>query len=140
LVLGTPVFFWVLAFAMFIFFSLALVKRYAELVLLEKSDDPVPGRGYAGHDLEVILAIGSASAMVSALVLALYINGESAKNLYSRPEMLWMLCPILLYWISRVWLLAARGKMHDDPIVFALRDRASYAVAALGALVVYLAT
>jgi 4-hydroxybenzoate polyprenyltransferase len=138
--LATPVSFWLLAFAMFLFFSLALVKRYAELVLLENGSDPVPGRGYAGHDLEVILAIGSASAMVSALVLALYINGESAKNLYARPEMLWMLCPILLYWISRVWLLAARGKMHDDPIVFALRDRASYAVAGLGALVVYLAT
>jgi 4-hydroxybenzoate polyprenyltransferase len=138
--LGAPVSFWLLAFAMFFFFSLALVKRYAELVSLEDGRAAVPGRGYAGHDLEVILAMGSASAMVSALVLALYINGESAKSLYTRPEMLWLLCPLLLYWIARTWLISARGQMHDDPVVFALRDRASYVVAALGALVVYLAT
>ena len=125
---------------MFFFFSLALVKRYAELVGIEDADAPVPGRGYAGHDASVILAIGSSSAMVSALVLALYINGETAKTLYSRPEFLWMLCPLLLYWISRVWLLAARAQMHDDPVLFALRDRASYLVGAAGALVVYLAT
>ncbi|HEX5129849.1 MAG TPA: UbiA family prenyltransferase [Usitatibacter sp.] len=137
--LGTGVSFWLLAFAMFFFFSLALLKRYAELIALER-DSKVPGRGYAGHDAEVILAIGSASAMVSALVLALYINGETAKALYTRPEFLWLLCPLLLYWISRVWLLAARGEMHDDPVVFAIRDRPSYLVGAVGALVVYLAT
>ena len=137
--LGAPVSFWLLAFAMFFFFSLALLKRYAELIALER-DAPVPGRGYAAHDAEVVLAIGTASAMVSALVLALYINGETAKALYSRPEALWMLCPLLLYWISRVWLLAARGQMHDDPVLFALRDRASYLVGAVGALVIYLAT
>jgi 4-hydroxybenzoate polyprenyltransferase len=133
--------FWLLAFAMFIFFSLALVKRYAELASLEGDGaEPVPGRGYAGHDLEVILAIGSGSAMVSALVLALYVNGETAKEMYRRPELLWLLCPILLYWISRVWLLAARGQMHEDPVLFAVRDKASYAAAAVGALVVFLAT
>ena len=138
--IDTTISFWLLAFAMFFFFSLALVKRYAELVGLEDAGAPVPGRGYAGHDAEVILAMGSASAMVSALVLALYINGETAKNLYSRPQILWMLCPILLYWIARVWLLAARGRMHDDPVLFAVRDRASDAAAAIGALVVFLAT
>jgi 4-hydroxybenzoate polyprenyltransferase len=137
--LGAAVSFWLLAFAMFFFFSLALLKRYAELVALER-DARAPGRGYAAHDAEVILAIGSAAAMVSALVLALYINGETAKNLYSRPEMLWILCPLLLYWIARVWLLAARGQMHDDPVLFAVRDAPSYAVAAVGALVVWLAT
>jgi hypothetical protein len=124
---------------MFFFFSLALLKRYAELVALEH-DGRAPGRGYAAHDAEVVLAIGSAAAMVSALVLALYINGESAKKLYARPEMLWILCPLLLYWISRVWLLAARGQVQDDPVLFAVRDPASYAVGAVGALVVYLAT
>lgn len=140
--IGSAVSFWLLTFAMFLFFSLALVKRYAELVTLDNGDAAreTPGRGYAGHDAAVILAIGSASAMVSALVLALYINGEAAKNLYERPESLWLLCAILLYWISRVWLLAARGRMHDDPVLFALRDRASYLAAAAGALVVYLAT
>ncbi len=139
--LGTAISFWLLAFAMFIFFSLALVKRYAELIALEQEGiGKAPGRGYGGHDAEVVLAIGSSSAMVSALVLALYINGETAKNLYSRPEVLWLLCPILLYWIARIWLLSARGEMHDDPVLFAVRDKASYAAAAFGALVVFMAT
>jgi len=132
--------FWLLAFAMFIFFSLALVKRYAELVALEDAGRAAPGRGYAGHDAEVVLAIGSASAMVSAMVLALYINGEAAKDLYSRPEVLWVLCPLFLYWVSRIWLLAARGRMHEDPVLFAVRDKVSYAIAAIGAVAIVLAT
>jgi 4-hydroxybenzoate polyprenyltransferase len=132
--------FWLLAFAMFIFFSLALVKRYAELAALEDEATHAPGRGYAGRDLEVVLAIGTASAMVSALVLALYINGETAKELYQRPEVLWLLCPTLLYWISRIWLLAARGQMHEDPVLFAVRDRASWLVAAAALAVMMAAT
>ena len=132
--------FWLLAFAMFIFFSLALVKRYAELAALEDEATHAPGRGYAGRDLEVVLAIGTASAMVSALVLALYINGETAKELYHRPEVLWLLCPTLLYWISRIWLLAARGQMHEDPVLFAVRDRASWLVAAAALAVMMAAT
>ena len=138
--IGAGISFWLLAFAMFLFFSLALVKRYAELIALEEEIHTAPGRGYAGHDAEVVLAIGSASAMVSVLVLAFYINGDAAKNLYDRPEVLWMLCPLGLYWVSRIWLLAARGQMHDDPVLFAVRDKASYAVAAIGAVVVVLAT
>jgi 4-hydroxybenzoate polyprenyltransferase len=139
--IGAPVSFWLLAFAMFLFFSLALVKRYSELLALEEGGArTAPGRGYSGHDAEVVLAIGTASGMVSALVLALYINGETAKDLYSRPVLLWLLCPILLYWISRMWLLAARGQMHDDPVLFAVRDRASYLVAAAGLAVVWVAT
>ena len=132
--------FWLLAFAMFIFFSLALVKRYAELAALEDASAHAAGRGYAGRDLEVVLAIGSSSAMVSALVLALYINGETAKELYKHPEVLWLLCPILLYWISRIWLLAARGEMHEDPVLFAVRDRASYVSAAAALAVMVAAT
>lgn len=136
-----PPSFWLLAFAMFLFFSLALVKRYAELMSLEiEGTSKAPGRGYAGHDVDVVLAIGSASAMVSALVLALYINGETVRDLYSHPALLWLLCPILLYWVSRIWFLAARGQMHDDPVLFALRDRASYLVALAGAVVVWAAT
>jgi 4-hydroxybenzoate polyprenyltransferase len=139
--IGVPISFWMLAFAMFLFFSLALVKRYAELVSLEEAGiGKAPGRGYGGHDAEVVLAIGSSSALVSALVLALYINGEAAKNLYARPEILWLLCPVLLYWIARIWLLAGRGQMDDDPVLFAVRDKASYVVAVLGAIVVWMAT
>ena len=132
--------FWLLAFAMFIFFSLALVKRYAELAALEDAATHAPGRGYAGRDLEVVLAIGTASAMVSALVLALYINGETAKELYKRPEVLWLLCPTLLYWISRIWLLAARGQMHEDPVLFAVHDRASWIAAGVALAVMMAAT
>lgn len=136
-----PLSFWLLAFAMFLFFSLALVKRYAELVSLRLEGMPaVPGRGYSGHDVDIVLAMGAASAMVSALVLALYMNGDTVQVLYTRPDILWLLCPLLLYWVSRVWLLAARGQMHDDPVLFAVRDRASYAVVAAGAAIVWLAT
>ena len=139
-VIAAPASSWLLAFAMFLFFSLALVKRYAELVSLEvEGMARAPGRGYAGHDLELVLALGSASAMVSALVLALYVNGESASHLYSHPALLWILCPIFLYWISRIWMLAARGEMHDDPVLFAVKDGISYYVAASGVLVLALA-
>lgn len=140
LAIGATISFWLLAFALFLFFSLALVKRYAELIALDDGSTAAPGRGYAGRDAQVVLAIGSSSALVSALVLALYVNGETAKDLYSRPEILWLLCPMLLYWIARVWLLAARGQMHDDPVLFAVRDRASYVVAVLGGIVVWMAT
>ena len=132
--------FWLIAFAMFVFFSLALLKRYAELAATDGGAETLPGRGYAQRDAQVVLAVGAASAMVSGLVLALYINGEAAKNLYSHPEMLWLLCPMLLYWMSRAWLIGARGQMHDDPVLFAVRDPASYVVAVAGGTVLFLAT
>lgn len=72
---------------------------------------------------------------MSILVVALYINSPEVRELYATPEVLWLLCPMLVYWISRVWLLARRGKMHDDPVVFALRDRVSYAIGAAALLV-----
>jgi 4-hydroxybenzoate polyprenyltransferase len=138
--IAAPASAWVLAFAMFLFFSLALVKRYAELVSLESDGiGAAPGRGYAGRDIDIVRAMGTSSAVVSALVLALYVNGEAAANLYSRPVLLWLLCPLFLYWISRMWLLAARGLMHDDPVLFAVTDRASYLVAAIGAAVMFAA-
>lgn len=137
--IGVPLSFWLLAFAMFIFFSLALVKRYAELVALGPMAF-APGRGYSGQDAPIVLAFGTASAMVSALVLALYMNGDTVKALYSQPDALWLLCPLLLYWISRMWLLASRGQMNEDPVLFALRDSTSYFVAAAGSFVLWLAT
>ena len=141
LAVGVPLSFWLLAFSLFFFFSLALVKRYAELIALEARDAAsVPGRGYAGHDAEMVMALGTSSALVSALVLALYINGDTVRALYSSPAVLWLLCPLLLYWIARVWVLAARGAMNEDPVLFAMRDPPSYAVAAAGAAVVWLAT
>lgn len=139
--IGVMLSFWLLTFAMFLFFSLALVKRYAELLSLgEEGIGAAPGRGYGGHDAEIVLAMGTASAMVSALVLALYMNGETITALYSRPDALWLLCPLLLYWVSRIWVLAARGEMNEDPVLFAVRDSTSYFVAATGSFVVWLAT
>ena len=128
---------WLVAFAMFLFFSLALVKRYAELLALRADGiEGAAGRGYRAGDAPVVLVMGAASAMVCILVLALYTSGETVRALYGRPEYLWALCPLLAYWIARVWLLAARGKMNEDPVLFAVRDVPSYAVAVLGALVV----
>jgi 4-hydroxybenzoate polyprenyltransferase len=121
--------FWILAFSMFIFLSLALVKRYAELFLVLKSGkDKAKGRGYIVDDLPLLQSLGGASGYLSVLVLALYINSPEVHLLYSHPEGLWGLCPMLLFWISRIWFKTHRGEMHDDPIVFASKDFVSILV------------
>ncbi len=131
---------WLLAFCLFFFLSMALVKRFTELLALnEKSQLRVAGRGYAASDLQAIGSLGSSSGFMCALVLALYINSPQVAPLYRSPWALWFLCPLLLYWISRVWILAYRGSMHDDPILFALRDRVSYLTAACGGIVMAIA-
>lgn len=115
---------WLLAFSTFFFFSLALVKRYGELVIMRRVDgDHAKARAYELEDSELIAAMGVASGFLSVLVLALYINSDKAPVLYGHYEVIWFLCPLLLYWIGRVWLIAHRGKMPDDPLVFALQDR-----------------
>jgi 4-hydroxybenzoate polyprenyltransferase len=115
---------WLLAFSTFFFFSLALVKRYGELVIMRRVDgDHAKARAYELDDSELIAAMGVASGFLSVLVLALYINSDKAQMLYGRYQLIWFLCPVLLYWIGRVWLIAHRGKMPDDPLVFALQDR-----------------
>ena len=117
---------WLLAFSTFLFFSLALVKRYGELVIMRTIDgDGAKARGYELGDGELLAAMGTASGYVAVLVLALYINSDKAQVLYGRYELMWFLCPLLLYWISHAWLVAHRGKMPDDPLVFALSDRVS---------------
>ncbi|MBN8726897.1 MAG: UbiA family prenyltransferase [Xanthomonadales bacterium] len=131
---------WLLAFSMFLFLSLAMVKRHAELRPLAASGSvAVAGRGYVADDLPLVQSLGTASGYLSVLVLALYINSAASLALYAHPAVLWLLAPVLLYWISRVWLLAGRGAMHDDPVVFALTDRVSLAVLAVFALVIWLA-
>ncbi|MDG4552195.1 MAG: UbiA family prenyltransferase [Candidatus Contendobacter sp.] len=115
--------FWLLAFSMFLFLSLALVKRYAELwTLREQGDLNASGRGYHVDDLALLQNLGGAAGYLAVLVLALYINSETSRALYGQPMVIWLLCPVLLYWISRVWLITHRGEMHDDPIIFALTD------------------
>ena len=125
--MGLIVTFWILAFCVFIFLSLAFVKRYTELndARIKGKLTQVSGRGYMPDDFELLASLGGSSGYISALVLALYINDTSALNLYQSPKWMWVACPLLLFWLSRVWLLAHRGQMHDDPIVFALRDGVS---------------
>lgn len=119
--------FWMLAFCMFIFLSLAFVKRYTELhdARQKGKSNKSAGRGYYPTDYELLASLGGASGYLSVLVLALYINDATSGALYHSAQWLWAACPLLLFWVSRVWLLAHRGQMHDDPIVFALRDQAS---------------
>ena len=119
--------FWLIAFSTFLFLSLAMVKRYTELRgLLDGGRTAAAGRGYTVADLPLIESLGTSSGYLSVLVLAFYINSTASETLYRRPEILWALTPLLLYWISRVWFVARRGQMHDDPVVFALTDVVSY--------------
>lgn len=119
--------FWILAFCIFIFLSLAFVKRYTELhdARQKGKKNKSAGRGYYPADFELLASLGGASGYISVMVLALYINDAASAMLYQSPEWMWAACPILLFWLSRVWLLAHRGQMHEDPIVFALRDHVS---------------
>jgi 4-hydroxybenzoate polyprenyltransferase len=127
--------FWLLSFSMFVFLSLALVKRCAELnTLLKAKRSEASGRGYRVADLEYLHMMGTASGYLSVLVLALYINSPEMRTQYSNPYYLWLLCPMVLYWISRIWLKTGRDEMHDDPLVFTMKDKGSLYV--IGAMVV----
>ena len=132
---------WLLVFSMFIFLSLALAKRCAELSLVRARDPngKAHGRGYTAGDLPRLSTLGIASGCVSVLVLAVYIKDTHAMSLYRHPEILWWACPLLLAWLTRVWLLVYRGDMHEDPIVFALQDKASVSLGALLGLVLWAA-
>lgn len=131
---------WLLAFSAFLFLSLALVKRFSELHALGGSNKKsTKGRGYLANDLEQVSNLGASSGYVSVLVFALYINSAEISGLYRNPEWLWAICPLMLYWISRVWLLAQRGRMNQDPIVFAIKDRVSYVLGAIAGVVMFLA-
>nr|WP_154358354.1 UbiA family prenyltransferase [Duganella aquatilis] len=139
---GVPLTFWMLAFSMFMFLSLALVKRYAELRVARHRGDThqARGRGYFPGDLEMIASLGAASGYLSVLVLALYTQDRATMALYRQPQLIWLACPLLLLWVTRIWMLTHRGEMHDDPVVFALKDRTSLVVGALFALIFWSAT
>ena len=128
--ISAPLSFWLLSFSMFIFLSLALVKRFSEIKSIQNSELPVKiaGRGYYLDDLELVSSMGIGAGYISVLVLALYIQDISITHLYHRPEFIWLACPLLLFWISRIWLIAHRGKMHDDPVFFAAKDRVSWLI------------
>lgn len=127
-----PLSVWLLAFSAFLFFSLAAVKRQTELVdMVQRGIETAPGRGYRVGDLPVVTQMATASGFVAVLVLMLYINEPAVLQRYSHPELIWAACLVLLYWVSRMILVAQRGKMEDDPVVFAARDRGSQIAFAL---------
>jgi 4-hydroxybenzoate polyprenyltransferase len=131
---------WLLAFSIFLFFSLALVKRYAELATMRQvSGESARVRGYRVIDMELLASLGGGSGYVAVLVLAIYISIGVAERLYTRGTFLWLLCPLLLYWVSYVWLIAHRGGMHDDPLVFTVRNWVSRIVMILAAVILLLA-
>jgi len=131
-----PLSFWLLAFSMFLFLSLALMKRYSELREMEQGSSVGAGRGYRAGDSTFLAALGGSSAYSAVLVLALYLNSEAVSQLYGDLRYLWLICPVMLFWISHMWFAAQRGRIQDDPIVFAVRDPVSL-VCALGLLVLF---
>lgn len=124
--------FWLLAFSVFIFLSLAFVKRYAELHMqADAGNFTAHGRGYMTTDAPLIQSLGIAAGYAAVIVFSLYLHSDSVLKLYSRPEIIWLAVPLMLFWVSWVWMKAHRGLMHDDPIVFAVKDKSSLAVAAM---------
>lgn len=137
---GIALSYWMLWFSVLLFLSLAFLKRFAELnELIREQRVRAAGRDYDIRDLPIVQSLGAAAGYLSVVVLALYINSPEIEALYRRPPVIWTLCVLLLYWISRVWMKAQRGEMHDDPVVFALKDRMSLAVGLLAAAAVIVA-
>jgi 4-hydroxybenzoate polyprenyltransferase len=133
---GTEISHWLGGFSTFLFLSLAMVKRFSELEnLRERGAVSTHGRGYLVTDLEQIRSFGTASGYAAVVVFMLYIARPDVTDLYRYAGRLWLLVPLLLYWITRIWLLASRGELDDDPVIFAIRDRMSLLVG-LGILVV----
>lgn len=136
-----PISSWLLAFSMFLFLSLALVKRYAELrITQDQSGLKKAGRGYHAEDIEALSQLGMASGCTCALIMALYVDSAAVKELYRHPEIIWLICPIILYQMARVWFLARRGQMPDDPLVFMIRDWRSQLMGAVVVLIMVAAT
>ncbi len=134
---GTPISAWLAGFSVFFFLSLAFVKRFSELESLrERGGSVSTGRGYMVSDLEQLRALGTGSMYAAVVVLTLYINNPETNLLYQHPARLWLVVPVLLLWLSRVWMLASRGSMHDDPVVFAITDKRSLMLGVLMAAVI----
>lgn len=133
--------FWILAFSMFIFLSLAMVKRYAELrdARAREVNTFARGRGYHPGDLDMIASLGASSGYLAVMVLALYIQDAKTTALYVTPHVIWLACPLMLFWVTRVWMLTHRGQMNEDPVVFAIRDRTSQLIGAIFLLMFWIA-
>ncbi len=132
---GTTASGWFIEFAIFLFLSLALVKRLSELREMEEEtdvDNTHRERGYTIEDLPLLLAFGTSSGYIAVFVFTMYLGSDKVSELYSRPDLLWIFCPLLLYWVTRIWHLAWRGNMPDDPLAFAAKDPQTYLVGAVG--------
>ncbi len=137
---SVPISPWLTAFAIFLFLSLSMVKRFSELQTTRASGTtPSNGRGYQLGDIEQLRSFGTASGYASVVVLALYISSPMVMTLYRHPERVWLMTPLLILWISRVWLLASRGELDEDPVVFALTDRTSLVIGALTVFIIAMA-
>lgn len=122
-----PISAWLLAFSMFFFLSLAFAKRYVELLAKKGEGGQLMSRGYRQADTELVSTMGAAAGYMAVLVFSFYIDSDAVRVGYREPAVLWLICPVLLYWISRIWFLTHRGEMQDDPVKFALKDRVSLA-------------
>ena len=137
--LAIPVSAWLLGFSICLFLSLALVKRHAELrEMLELGKCAIAGRQYRSGDLPLLQILSCVAGYAAVIVLALYIGSPTVVGLYSRPAMLWLVCALFLFWISRIFVVTHRGNMHGDPLVFSLTDRPSLITGAVSGLVIFL--
>jgi 4-hydroxybenzoate polyprenyltransferase len=138
---GTEISPWLAGFSSFLFLSLAMVKRFSEIEnLREMGGTATHGRGYLLADMEQIRSFGTSSAYAAVVVFMLYIARPDVTELYRHATRLWLIVPLLIYWLNRVWLLASRGELDDDPVVFAMRDAMSLAVGAAVAVLALLAS
>lgn len=125
-ILKIVVSFWLFLFSIFIFFSLALVKRCSELKSLEMDNKAsANGRNYNTGDYAIMMSLGTSSALISVLMFSFYTNSNVLNNQYQQPTILWLILPALSYWLVRMWVKTNRGEMHDDPIIFSLQDKGS---------------
>lgn len=131
---------WFLSFAVLTFLSLALLKRYTEIIEVGSFNDVLPGRGYRYIHAKPVLALGVISGLLSCLVLVMYMNSASILNIYERPFLLWLLCPCHLFWFTRMWILAVQRKMDEDPVRFAVKDPITYFLSGLIILLLALAS
>ncbi len=128
---------WLIAFSMMIFMSLALIKRYVELAARQDANLPDPtGRDYKNSDLDIVAALAAAAGFNAVTILALYISSDAVNQLYSHPQILWLIGPLLMFWIARALMLAGRRIMDDDPVVFALQDKVSLITVAAAAFLI----
>lgn len=137
--IGVSISFWLLLFSVFLFLSLAYLKRYVELRDAVVPEKLLSGRGYVGGDLDVVMMSGVSAGMVSILILALFAHDPVTTDRYAVPELLWLLCIPLLYWLNRIWMMARRGEVEGDPVAFAVKDRRSIAIGAAMATILALA-